>query len=446
MSALVQSKLAAALPLLADGELARCFAWRNGAAVNAGEFVADVEALAKLLPPALYAVNLCEDRYRFLVAFCAVALAGQTNLLPSSRTPQTVAETLHAYPGSYALSERALEPAPSRHFMLPTDLAPLARGNVPEIAAQHVVAIAFTSGSTGPPKANAKTWGSFCASSALNAQLLCADGAPNIVATVPPQHMYGLEMSVLLPLRSRAAVHIGQPFFPGDIIQGLQSVPSPRLLVTTPVHLRALLRAAPALPDLAAIVSATAPLERELAVQAECRYGTRVIELFGSTETCVIAQRRTARGEPWQLYDGITLHPQPDGTLVEARHFAVPTTTLQDIVELLPDQRFVLCGRNSDLLEIAGKRASLGDLTRRLLAIPGVTDGVMFVLDADATGISRLAALVVAPALRESDVLNGLRQAIDPAFLPRPLRCVATLPRNATGKLPRADLLAMLKS
>ena len=447
MPALVQSKLAAAaaLPLLADADLARCLAWRDGKPISASEFIAEVDALAKVLPPAHYAVNLCEDRYRFLVAFCAVALAGQTNLLPASRSPQTIAETLHAYAGSYALSERPLEPEPSRQFVLPTHLLTPARGSMPEIAAQHIVAIAFTSGSTGQPKANAKTWGSFCASSALNAQLLCADSAPNIVATVPPQHMYGLELSVLLPLRSRAAMHIGQPFFPGDIAHALQGVPAPRLLVTTPVHLRALLRAAPALPELAAIVSATAPLERELAAQTECRYGTRVIELFGSTETCVIAQRRSAQDGPWQLYEGITLHPQPDGTLVEAPHFAAPTL-LQDIVELLPEQRFALCGRNSDLLEIAGKRASLGDLTRRLLAIPGVADGAVFVLDADATGISRLAALVVAPGLRESDVLGALRQSIDPVFLPRPLRCVAALPRNATGKLPRDALLAVLLS
>jgi len=170
-----------------------------------------------------------------------------------------------------------------------------------------------------------------------------------------------------------------------------------------------------------------------------------VIELFASTETCVIAQRRTAHGEPWQLYAGVTLHPQPDGTLVEAPHFTAPTL-LQDIVELLPEQRFALCGRNSDLLEIAGKRASLGDLTRRLLAIPGVADGAMFVLDADATGIRRLAALAVAPGLRESEVLDALRQSIDPVFLPRPLRCVASLPRNATGKLPRDALLAVLLS
>src|SRR5262249_11822306 len=158
------------------------------------------------------------------VAFCAVALAGQTNLLPSARAPQTVTETLHAYPGSYALSERALESAPTRQFVFPENFAASTGTRVPEIAEQHTIAIAFTSGSTGKPKANVKTWSSFCASSALNAQLLCADLAPNIVATVPPQHMYGLELSVLLPLRSRAAVLIAQPFFPADIAHALHEV------------------------------------------------------------------------------------------------------------------------------------------------------------------------------------------------------------------------------
>jgi acyl-coenzyme A synthetase/AMP-(fatty) acid ligase len=341
------------------------------------------------------------------------------------------------------VTERALDCAGSRLFVLPTQLQATASAQIPHLPAAHTMAIAFTSGSTGQPKANSKTWGSFCASSALNAQLLCADAAPNIVATVPPQHMYGLELSVLLPLRSGAAIHGGLPFFPADIANALREVPAPRLLVTTPVHLRALLRESPELPPLAAIVSATAPLDAELAAAAEHRYATRVIELFGSTETCVIAHRSAARDAAWQLYRGVELRSQPDGTMVHAPHFAAPTA-LQDIVELLPEQRFVLCGRNSDLLEIAGKRASLGDLTRKLLAIPGVQDGVVFALDADSGGVRRLAALVVAPRLRAADVLSALRQSIDPVFLPRPLRCVARLPRNATGKLPRTALLDAL--
>src|SRR3546814_7874804 len=71
--------------------------------------------------------------------------------------------------------------------------------------------------------------------------------------------------------------------------------------------------------------------------------------------------------------------------------------------------RFLLRGRQGDLLEIAGKRASLGDLTRRLLAIPGVEDGVVFQLDGDEIGVRRIAALAVAPTLAEADILRALR-------------------------------------
>lgn len=448
MSAVFQPDLTprAALPLLADADLRRALIFDRGQTIDAARFIAQAQALAARLPPGSHAVNLCEDRYEFLVAFCAVILAGQTNLLPASRAPQAIADVLHAYPTSYALGDRG-HAAQARHFELPA-LAGLgidSARDMPAIAGNHVVAIGFTSGSTGAPKANTKTWASVCASSAMNAAVLGADAATlNLVATVPAQHMYGLEMSVLLPLRSRAAIHSGQPFFPADIGLALAATAAPRVLVTTPIHLRALLREGTALPPMHAIVTATAPLEKELAAEAERQFAAPVIELFGSTETCVIAHRRTVQDEPWRLYSGVELHPQPDGTLVQATHFAAPTL-LQDIVELLPSRQFVLRGRNSDLLEIAGKRASLGDLNRRLLAIAGVDDGVVFALDAEGGSVCRLAALVVAPTLLETEILAALRAAVDPVFLPRPLRLVSALPRNATGKLPRDALLQALR-
>ena len=116
--------------------------------------------------------------------------------------------------------------------------------------------------------------------------------------------MYGLELSILLPLFGPFAVHGGKPFFPADVAAALAEVPAPRMLVTTPIHLQALLRDPVALPPLAAIASATAPLSRELAAEAEARYGAPVIELFGSTETCVIAHRRTVGETAWHLYPG----------------------------------------------------------------------------------------------------------------------------------------------
>ncbi len=438
------------LPLIHLATPGRTLAWRDGRAVRVAEFLADVAATAAVLPPAGDAINLCEDRYAFLVAFCAVACRGRANLLPPSRAAQAIDEVLAAYPGSFTLGDRALQPAPAGFVPLPPLGVHGRLDVVPSLPAGQVVAIGFTSGSTGQPKANPKTWASFHASNARNVEALAGlDGFDrgaivHVVATVPPQHMYGIELSIVLPLLGPCAIHSGRPLFPGDLAEALAAVPAPRLLVTTPVHLRALLRDPAPLPALAAITSATAPLSVDLAAEAEARYRAPVLELFGSTETCVIARRRTACESAWHLYPGVQLHPQPDGTQVEAAHLPQPVV-LQDVVELIGDGQFLLRGRHADLVEIAGKRASLADLTRRVLALDGVEDAIVVQLDEpDRFGVQRIAALVVAPGRDTAAMLRELRDAMDAAFLPRPLRKVAALPRNETGKLPRAAVLAAL--
>jgi acyl-coenzyme A synthetase/AMP-(fatty) acid ligase len=432
--------------LLADTPAQRVIAWRNGRAVNVGQFLADVDALAARLPAAQAAVNLCEDRYAFLVAFAALLVRGQTNLLPPSRAARAIDETLAAHPDSYTLGDADLDPAPPGYLRFTTNADTGFAGSAMLMADAALAAIGYTSGSTGVPRANPKRWDKLAISTGHNDALLrtLAGGDYHVVATVPPQHMYGLEFSVLLPLFGCAAVCAGKPFFAADIAASLQQLPEPRILVTTPVHLRALLDSRHPLPRIVGIVSATAPLSRDLARDAEVRYGAPLQEVFGSTETCVIAHRRTAHADAWTPYAGVTLHPQPDGTRVEAPQLVQPVV-LADIVELLPDGCYRLCGRNTDLLEIAGKRASLGDLTHKLLAVPGVRDGVVFQMDeTDAMGVRRIAALVVAPGVDAGTILDALRRDIDPVFLPRPLKRVDALPRSETGKLPRADLLAAL--
>ena len=74
-------------------------------------------------------------------------------------------------------------------------------------------------------------------------------------------------------------------------------------------------------------------------------------------------------------------------------------------------------------------------------------DGSFFVPHDEAEGVgstTRLAAVVVAPELSSADLQKELRRKIAPAFLPRPLKFVDDLPRNATGKLPREALLALI--
>jgi acyl-coenzyme A synthetase/AMP-(fatty) acid ligase len=438
------------LPLLKVADPQRVVAMHDGDAITAAQFLAHVQHVAAQLPDATAAVNLCEDRYAFMVAFCAIALRGQANLLPPSRAPHAVDEVMSAHPGCHAVGDQPMDPAPHRYLVLPTlsiDTITPSLAQWPSIPAMQTVAIGYTSGSTGTPRPNTKTWRSFNASTAGTLRMLQQVVGERfaVVATVPPQHIYGIEMSVLLPLLGDVHIHSGRPFFPSDIATALQQMPEPRVLVTTPVHLRALVESGVRLPKLAAMLSATAPMPPELAAQAEKCFDARLLEVFGSTETCAFATRRVTVDSRWSLYHGVRLHPQPDGTQIEAPQLDAPVT-LADIVSVHDDGRsFELRGRHADLLEIAGKRASLGDLTRRLLAIPGVKDGVIFQLDdADAIGVRRIAALVVAPTLNEHTILDALRASIDPVFLPRPLRLVQTLPRNETGKLPRAALLDLL--
>ena len=52
--------------------------------------------------------------------------------------------------------------------------------------------------------------------------------------------------------------------------------------------------------------------------------------------------------------------------------------------------------------------------------------------------------MVVAPGLNERQLLAALAERLDPVFLPRPLIKVDVLPRNDTGKVTRAALLALI--
>jgi acyl-coenzyme A synthetase/AMP-(fatty) acid ligase len=436
------------LPLIAGFDAAAPLLWQGGAPLTSGQFLGRVMVLAQALPPQPYLVNLCEQRANFLVAWCAAAVRGQTNLLPASRAPQVIADAQAGYGENHIVDDQVV-------------LRALARGTpgrspaMPQIAVDHITQIGFTSGSTGTPTAHAKRWGSLHFNTRFNAERIreCLGGsvvaAANIVATVPPQHMYGTETSVLLPLLASMAVHEGRPLFPGDVAAALAEVPAPRVLVTTPVHLRALLASSQDFPALAVVVSATAPMDAALAQQVGARLQAPLLEMFGSTETCVIATRLTARENAWRLYPGVSIEPAADHTWVRAAWFD-QATRLQDVVEVCASGRMLLRGRNVDMIEIAGKRASLADLTRRLLDIPGVRDAVMFQpadSEAAAQGVGRVhrvAAAVVAPTLSAHDILTAMAQGVDAVFLPRPLLLVAELPRNELGKTGRAELLRLL--
>jgi len=404
--------------------------------------------VAAALPQGQHVLNACGDRYRFTVAFAASLVANKVSLLPSTHTPEVIRQLTQFAPDVFCLTDDS-----RCQIDLPRVCFPEAPGSeaVPwqqlEIEEERLAAYVFTSGSTGTPLPYKKTWGRLVNCVRLEAERLgLLDGRSHtIVATVPPQHMYGFESTVLLALQSGNAFSAGRPFYPADVCSELASVPQPRMLVSTPVHLRTLLAAGVHLPSADLVLSATAPLSQNLARETEQRFETRLLEIYGSTETGQIASRRTAQTVEWQLFSGVRLVSDAERTWAEGGHVEQPTP-MCDVLEVTASDRFLLHGRLSDLVNIAGKRSSLSYLNHQLNAIPGVLDGAFFVRDEDensSTGVTRVAALVVAPGLDAVAVTEQLRRRIDPVFLPRPLLFVESLPRNDTGKLPHEALLSL---
>lgn len=450
-------------PLVFHSSPDQTIAWRDGAPVTVRTFVADVARVAAALPAGAHVFNVCRDRYRFAVSLCAALVAGKVSLLPSTHTPEMVRQLASFAPDAFCLHD-----APDCTIDLPRfaypDAAPGALADdapfaVPQIDAARIMAYVFTSGSTGAPVPHRKTWGFLvgCVRAAADRLGLLDGRAATLIGTVPAQHMYGFESTVLLALIGGLAFSNRQPFYPVDIRDELDTIPQPRVLVTSPIHLRALLAAGHALPPAALVLSATAPLSEKLACEAEAALDAPLVEIYGSTETGQIATRRTSQGAAWELFPDIRLdsRAEPDDdsgptVWVSGGHVEAPVP-MGDALELLGDGRFLLHGRKADLVNIAGKRTSLAYLNHQLNAIPQVLDGVFFMPDEAAAAhddtrlepVTRLVALVVAPTLTAAGLQRALRERIDPAFMPRPLVFVDALPRNETGKLPR-DVLAAL--
>ncbi len=415
--------------------------------VDRATFLGHVRQIADGLPTAGHAINLCEDRYLFAVAFCALLTRGQVNLLPPNRSVEVAEDIAAEFPDCYCITDALIDLLHlKQHVIQIPNGCSVQACSEPEIAANQKVAILYTSGSSGRPRPNRKSWREFKVGAQLTAKRFGFEPGRGltVIATVPQQHMYGLELTVILPLVAGISVHGGRPFFPDDVRDTLCSISSPRVLVTTPVHLRACIEADLSWPEVDFIVSATAPLSQELAARGEAVFDAPVLDIFGSTETGAIASRRTARESLWRLYEGLTLTDDGNGCFVQGGHLAQPVV-LNDYIRFCGVDQFELLGRCSDMVNIAGKRASLAELNIRLNEVAGVRDGVMLVQDEMDVRVPRLCAVVVAPHVAKEQILLALAQRVDPVFLPRPIYFIEHLPRNESGKLPRDRLDKLLE-
>lgn len=424
--------------------------------VSARHFLRHVHSVASALPQSKHAINLCNNRYLFLVALCAVVVRSQTNLLPSNKNTETQKRLAERYSETYIIHDGELATSDGVAAININDIAWCVAADeytVPTVSLDHLAVISFTSGSTGDPKPNLKTWRTLRESTFINGRYMLPNEHDVFyhLATVPGQHMWGLETSVLMPLFSNACLVDARPLYPHDIVDLLKRIPNPKCLISTPLHLRALAGvegsvAEHSMPKLDNVLVATAPLAQALAQQIEGKFDTQLREVYGCSEVGSMAVRHTAQTDVWTAFSGINFVTNNSGEVsVSADHLPAPVT-LEDRLERVDEYSFRLQGRVTDQIKVAGKRGSLLEVNTLLMKYRGLVDGVVFFPPQD-KAVPRLVAIIVLEkghAVDKSDkdsVRAHFRRYLDSAFVPRPIFFVDSLPREDNGKLLKTKLM-----
>jgi acyl-coenzyme A synthetase/AMP-(fatty) acid ligase/3-hydroxymyristoyl/3-hydroxydecanoyl-(acyl carrier protein) dehydratase len=302
-----------------------------------------------------------------------------------------------------------------------------------------------TSGSSGEPKRIDKNLRQLANEVQALEQLWGADlGQACIIGSVATQHIYGLLFRVLWPLcagRSflqRASRE--QPAFAW--------VASPALLKRMGDNLDW-----PALSAVRRVFSSGGALPAEAAQSLFERLHQWPTEIFGSSETGGIAWRRGH--ELWQPFADIELSQDSDGALLIASPY-LPAGHIEhtaDAARIDADGRFELLGRLDRIVKLEEKRISLPMLEKALTDHDWVAEARLGVVRENRASLGALLVLTDAGlhALRNQGrrtLTQALRQHLsqhcEALALPRRWRMLRQLPLNAQGKLPQADVEALL--
>ena len=312
-----------------------------------------------------------------------------------------------------------------------------------------------TSGSSGEPKRIDKTLRQLANEVEALEQLWGADlGEAWIIGSVATQHIYGLLFRVLWPLCAGRPFVRRQLAFPEDLQRASREhsafawVGSPALLKRMGDNLDW-----PALSAVRRVFSSGGALPADAAQSLQQRLQQWPTEILGSSETGGIAWRQGA--SLWQPFAGVELSQDRDGALLVASPY-LPAGHVEhtaDAARIAADGRFELLGRLDRIVKLEEKRISLPMLEQALVAHAWVAEARMGVVQENRAVLGALLVLSDAGlfALREQGrrslteaLRKHLSQHCEALALPRRWRLVRQLPLNSQGKLPQADIEALL--
>ncbi len=342
-------------------------------------------------------------------------------------------------------------------------------------AADDVCLLAFTSGTTGQPKACMHFHRDVLAMADVVGRHLLATAPGDVYAGSPPLGFtFGLGALLVFPLRFRAATVPIEAPAPAAILAAIEKH-RVTCLFTAPFAYRALASELDGrdISSLKRCVSAGEFLPKAVSDAWHEKTGIRIIDGIGATEMIHIfisasgaAIRPGATGKPLPGYqacvlddDGNPLPPGSTGRLAVTgptgcRYLDDPRqrdyvqngwNVTGDIYRMDEDGYFWFVARADDMIVSAGYNIAGPEVEWALLAHPAVRECAVIGVPDEERGRVVKACVVLAPgragdAALTRELQDFVKGTIAPYKYPRVIEYLEALPKTATGKLQRKAL------
>jgi long-chain acyl-CoA synthetase len=314
--------------------------------------------------------------------------------------------------------------------------------------------IKLTSGSTGAPRPILFQDAEMIA---YGRQLCAAMGIRDVdinLGLIPWGHSYGLGNLVMPLILQGTAIVFGSAPLPHAIASAVETW-QPTIFPAVPALLRALAESSvptAQLQSLQTVISAGAPLPPEVAQRFQERFGRKIHNFYGSTETGGISYDPS--GDSAALGRGVG-QPIPGVELVfgrggrfEVRSAAVYTIgnrrpgshRMADIGQLDVRGELKLAGRVGRFVKIAGRRLNLAEVEQALKRLPGVRDAMVTPHAARADAL----AAAVATERSANEIRDALRQSLASWKIPKKIVILGSFPLTSRGKTDTRQLQAVL--
>ena len=390
------------------------------------------------------------DKALIAAALFASLAGGPRVVLPYAFSRQAFEEILETLPCTFLCADRPGDFPSGCEVITPSTLHCESINSCTYMNPDVPFLMLFTGGSTGKPKVWSKTPRNMLAEARYQADKFGISPDDIFLSTVPPQHIYGLLFSVLIPFVSSARVLDGVYTFPGEILRTAAEHRA-SILVSVPIHYRILKSDDLQQHHFRMAFSSAGVLDKGDAAYFHEKTGLDIIEMYGSTETGGVAtRRRLTDGESWRPLDTVAWKVLDERLRVKS-DFISPTLprdaegffVTTDYAEADGIQSFILQGRADDIVKIGGKRVDLASVQAKIKRIPGVRDAVVVSIPTRKGRQNELAALVAT----DIDALQLRRHiaAVSELYaVPKRIIVAKEIPVTSTGKYDGAGIERLL--